>query len=64
MLQDNSEKLLAYAYIWGEKDDPDLYGDWDFEVSFACFSEAFRTNFPLFPPLIFILYGFFYVASV
>lgn len=30
--QDTSEKLLAYAYIWGNQDDPDLYGEWDFEV--------------------------------
>ena len=30
-LTDTSEKLLAYAYIWGNQDDPDLYGEWDFE---------------------------------
>jgi len=57
MLQDNSV-LLAYTYIWGEKDDPDLYGDWDFEVNSQCSSEAFSINFPLLPPLIFKLYWF------
>ncbi|KAM0943240.1 putative gamma-glutamyl cyclotransferase [Dioscorea sansibarensis] len=31
-LHDTSEKLLAETYVWVNKDDPDLYGDWDFEV--------------------------------
>uniref|UniRef100_A0A0D9VC44 Putative gamma-glutamylcyclotransferase n=1 Tax=Leersia perrieri TaxID=77586 RepID=A0A0D9VC44_9ORYZ len=30
-LTDTSEKLLAYAYIWGNRDDPDLYDEWNFE---------------------------------
>ncbi|XP_020266420.1 AIG2-like protein D, partial [Asparagus officinalis] len=30
-LIDTSEELQAYAYIWADKDDPDLYGEWDFE---------------------------------
>ncbi|WVZ77943.1 hypothetical protein U9M48_025730 [Paspalum notatum var. saurae] len=30
-LADASGKSLAYAYIWGNQSDPDLYGDWDFE---------------------------------
>ncbi|CAL9768090.1 unnamed protein product [Musa acuminata subsp. burmannicoides] len=30
-LVDNSEKLIVDAYIWGNKDDPNLYGEWDFE---------------------------------
>lgn len=30
-LPDTSETLLTYAYIWGNEDDPDLYGEWDFE---------------------------------
>lgn len=30
-LVDNLEKLQAYAYVWDNKHDPDLYGDWDFE---------------------------------
>jgi hypothetical protein len=25
--------MLAFAYIWGNVDDPDLYGEWDFDVS-------------------------------
>ncbi|XP_073010286.1 AIG2-like protein D [Typha latifolia] len=30
-LPDKSEKLFADTYVWGNKDDPNLYGDWDFE---------------------------------
>jgi hypothetical protein len=32
VLQDAPEKSLAYAYIWGNERDPDLHGEWDFEV--------------------------------
>lgn len=32
VVQDGSEKLLAEAYVWSTEDDPDLHGDWDFEV--------------------------------
>lgn len=31
-LQDTSEVLKAYTYIWANSDDPNLYGEWDFEV--------------------------------
>lgn len=31
-LQESSKNLQAYAYVWSNKDDPDLYGEWDFEV--------------------------------
>lgn len=37
VLQDTSEKSLAYAYIWGNEGDPDLYGEWGFEV---CLNEC------------------------
>jgi hypothetical protein len=30
--QGSTEKLLAYAYVWANASDPDLYGEWDFEV--------------------------------
>ncbi|EXC32766.1 hypothetical protein L484_019880 [Morus notabilis] len=30
-LKDSSENLLAHAYVWSNKDDPNLYGEWDFE---------------------------------
>ncbi|XP_012076294.1 AIG2-like protein D isoform X2 [Jatropha curcas] len=30
-LMDNTEKLQAYAYVWCDKDDPNLFGEWDFE---------------------------------
>nr|XP_043629306.1 AIG2-like protein D [Erigeron canadensis] len=31
-LLDSSDTLQAYTYVWVDKDDPDLYGEWDFEV--------------------------------
>lgn len=37
MLQDDFQKLTAYAYVWENKNDANLYGDWDFEV-FPCTS--------------------------
>ncbi|KVH95618.1 AIG2-like protein D [Cynara cardunculus var. scolymus] len=30
-LLDTSEILQAYAYVWANSSDPDLYGEWDFE---------------------------------
>ncbi|KAI3728242.1 hypothetical protein L6452_16875 [Arctium lappa] len=30
-LLDTSEVLQAYAYVWANSADPDLYGEWDFE---------------------------------
>ncbi|XP_008798165.1 AIG2-like protein D [Phoenix dactylifera] len=30
-LADTAEKLLADTYVWGDNDDPNLHGDWDFE---------------------------------
>lgn len=32
-LQDTSEKLQVGTYVWRNKDDPDLYAEWDFEVT-------------------------------
>ncbi|KFK26900.1 hypothetical protein AALP_AA8G308100 [Arabis alpina] len=29
--KDNSEKMTVETYIWINKDDPDMYGEWDFE---------------------------------
>ncbi|KAK3212961.1 hypothetical protein Dsin_017667 [Dipteronia sinensis] len=29
---DNADKLQAQAYVWADKNDPNLYGDWDFQV--------------------------------
>jgi len=31
-VQDNSENLRVYAYVWSNPNDPDLYAEWDFEV--------------------------------
>ncbi|KAK3439700.1 hypothetical protein EUGRSUZ_C03983 [Eucalyptus grandis] len=31
-LLDSSDKLEAEAYVWSDKHDPNLYGDWDFEA--------------------------------
>ncbi|KAB2629552.1 AIG2-like protein [Pyrus ussuriensis x Pyrus communis] len=30
-LMDSSESFLAQAYVWSNKNDPNLYGDWNFE---------------------------------
>lgn len=30
-LMDTADKLQVQAYIWTNKNDPNLYGDWDFE---------------------------------
>ncbi|KAJ7966021.1 AIG2-like protein [Quillaja saponaria] len=30
-LMDSSERLWVRAYIWSNKNDPNLYGDWNFE---------------------------------
>ena len=30
---DNSNKTQALAYVWSDKNDPSLYGEWDFEVN-------------------------------
>ncbi|KQK17418.1 AIG2-like protein D [Brachypodium distachyon] len=30
-LTDTSETMLADTYVWSDADDPDLYGEWDFE---------------------------------
>ncbi|KAK4435657.1 AIG2-like protein D [Sesamum alatum] len=30
-LQDTAEKLQAYTYVWENKTDPKLHGEWDFE---------------------------------
>ncbi|KAK2661139.1 hypothetical protein Ddye_007672 [Dipteronia dyeriana] len=31
LMQDNADKLQAQAYVWADKNDPNLYGDWDFQ---------------------------------
>ncbi|KAG2400184.1 Proteasome subunit beta type-6 [Vigna angularis] len=30
-LEDKSEKMQVYAYVWGNRNDPNLYSEWDFE---------------------------------
>ncbi|GAU28167.1 hypothetical protein TSUD_313260 [Trifolium subterraneum] len=30
--RENSENFRAYAYVWSNPNDPDLYGEWDFEA--------------------------------
>ncbi|KAK8954432.1 AIG2-like protein [Platanthera zijinensis] len=30
-LNGDSERLLAETYVWGDKDDQNLFGEWDFE---------------------------------
>ncbi|CAN8320191.1 unnamed protein product [Cochlearia groenlandica] len=29
--KDNSEKMTVQTYLWIKKDDPNMYGEWDFE---------------------------------
>ncbi|KAF9615685.1 hypothetical protein IFM89_026067 [Coptis chinensis] len=31
-LQDTCERVQTYTYVWKEKNDPHLYGDWDIEA--------------------------------
>lgn len=33
IVQDKSEKLQVCAYVWSNPNDPNLYAEWDFEVS-------------------------------
>ena len=42
-LQDGLEKLEAEAYVWGNSNDTDLYGDWDFEVKWSLFFVVYIT---------------------
>lgn len=37
LLQDNSEKLQAYTYVWSDSTDTNLYGEWDLEVDLLSF---------------------------
>ncbi|KAJ8758821.1 hypothetical protein K2173_000542 [Erythroxylum novogranatense] len=30
-LRDSSDEVQVFAYVWSDKDDPNLYGEWDFE---------------------------------
>ena len=46
ILQDNFQKLTAYAYVWENKNDANLYGDWDFEV-FPCTSRTMHLHVAL-----------------
>lgn len=32
-LQDSSKTLQVETYVWVNKRDPDLHGEWDFEVN-------------------------------
>lgn len=32
--QETSEKMQVETFVWANKDDPHLYGEWDFEVHF------------------------------
>lgn len=39
-MQDTADKLQVQAYIWTNKNDPNLYGDWDFEVNSSSSSSS------------------------
>ncbi|XVE71405.1 hypothetical protein DITRI_Ditri10aG0147500 [Diplodiscus trichospermus] len=40
-LLDSSDKLQAHAYVWNNVNDPNLYGDWDFEEWERVHKESF-----------------------
>jgi hypothetical protein len=44
MVQDTSEKMLAEAYIWSNENDPELYGEWDFEVNLIFFHANYTSH--------------------
>lgn len=37
-LQDSSDTLMVEAYIWADQSDPNLFGEWDFEVIYSLVS--------------------------
>ena len=41
-LQDSSKKLQAHTYVWSDKNDPNLYGVWDFEVRSSLMGVYYR----------------------
>eukprot|EP00271_Cylindrocystis_brebissonii_P008364 TRINITY_DN2255_c0_g1_i2.p1 TRINITY_DN2255_c0_g1~~TRINITY_DN2255_c0_g1_i2.p1 ORF type:complete len:152 (-),score=27.86 TRINITY_DN2255_c0_g1_i2:857-1312(-) len=43
----SSSMVPAYMYVWGNPDDPNLYGSWDYEAwRRDCMVEFIRKNFP------------------
>ncbi|KAK8499347.1 hypothetical protein V6N13_010612 [Hibiscus sabdariffa] len=40
-LLENSDKLQAHAYVWSNTNDPNLYGEWDFEEWKQLHKESF-----------------------
>ncbi|KAL3565954.1 hypothetical protein D5086_031369 [Populus alba] len=53
-LMDSSNKSQAFAYVWSDKNDPNLYGEWDFEEwkrtqmsDFAKMAAEFRKDLEL-----------------
>ncbi|CAA7051900.1 unnamed protein product [Microthlaspi erraticum] len=42
---DNSEKMKAETYVWVNKDDPALYGEWDFEEWRVKYADKFVETF-------------------
>lgn len=48
MMQDNSEKMRVETYVWVNKDDPSMYGEWDFEVGFLLMNDEMLLPFFLF----------------
>ncbi|GJS63384.1 AIG2-like protein D [Tanacetum coccineum] len=45
-LLDTSENLQAYTYVWVNSEDPDLYGEWDFEPSSYVFIRIYDMVLP------------------
>ncbi|KAL0685633.1 hypothetical protein Bca4012_052481 [Brassica carinata] len=41
VLTETSEKMKVETYVWANKDDPDMYGEWDFEEWKRLYMEKF-----------------------
>uniref|UniRef100_A0A1J3FII2 Putative gamma-glutamylcyclotransferase n=1 Tax=Noccaea caerulescens TaxID=107243 RepID=A0A1J3FII2_NOCCA len=42
---DNSEKMKVETYVWVNKDDPTLYGEWDYEEWRVIYADKFVETF-------------------
>eukprot|EP00268_Persea_americana_P031205 TRINITY_DN3030_c0_g2_i8.p1 TRINITY_DN3030_c0_g2~~TRINITY_DN3030_c0_g2_i8.p1 ORF type:complete len:188 (+),score=16.84 TRINITY_DN3030_c0_g2_i8:142-705(+) len=63
-LVDNFQKLTAYAYVWENKNDANLYGDWDFEVGSCALSHGSILSFSWCTALITVTCGLSFVCNV
>lgn len=43
-MQDTADKLQVQTYVWTNENDPNLYGDWDFEVNSSSSSSSYVSS--------------------